>query len=684
MLASAVGLSGLAGAVGAEAATATSAAVSVTSVALPELGGDPSRILVDDPAGYIFFVGSGIVVTNLTGKYITTILDADDEVEGIALSPDGSTLYAALAGDNAVAVIDASTLATEATDSVGADYVPSDVAVQGGKLWVSYGTTWDSGAGVGGVGDFGLADLTTASPQFSAYALSGLYDPALELSADPSGDGALVVAEPDVDPPPLATYDVAPTATAPGTPVAESTFNTFPGCSYAAPVSVLPGGGSFLMPCSFPAQAHSTSTLAPVGPSFGTALASAHAAAVAPNGTVAVGEGINDGLGFGDNPLAHIATYGPAGGGPVNLYAFGTASMGTSVQSMAWSADSSTLYAVVGQESATSLNTWTNTLEIMHDADTPTSTLSLAGPTTSPYASPVKLSGTLTLGSGPVPAGTIVTIKRTHSGSTTTAGVARTSGSNGAYTFGDAAVLAPGSYTYTASVAGTAVIAASSATRTVTVTPAPTVVGLNVGSATVNAGATAHITAALPSSARAARTVTIYAWPVGEPKKVLKTAVVKPGGSVSVSYPMARDTSFGAIVPGNADYQAVTVKRSVGVWAKVGLTVGGYYRTELQKGVQYRIYHESAKLKASFTVAPNKHGECVKLEVQVNKNGTWYPNLITGCSYLGRASTGTGYLTLTKSFTGLDYRVRADYIRSAADSVNVNTDGGWSYFVPEP
>ena len=126
-------------------------------------------------------------------------------------------------------------------------------------------------------------------------------------------------------------------------------------------------------------------------------------------------------------------------------------------------------------------------------------------------------------------------------------------------------------------------------------------------------------------------------------RRMLGVARLKPGGSVSVSYPMAR-----------------------------------------QKGVQYRIYHESAKLKASFTVAPNNHGECVKLEVQVNKNGTWYPNLITGCSYLGRASTGTGYLTLTKSFTGLDYRVRADYIRSAADSVNVNTDGGWSYFVPEP
>ena len=73
---------------------------------------------MDDAAGYVFIsqgVGSlsllqgvvntaGIVVTNLPGGYVTT-LDAGDGVEGLALSSDGSTVYAALDTDDAVGVI---------------------------------------------------------------------------------------------------------------------------------------------------------------------------------------------------------------------------------------------------------------------------------------------------------------------------------------------------------------------------------------------------------------------------------------------------------------------------------------------------------------------------------------------------------------------------------------------------
>jgi hypothetical protein len=69
------------------------------------------QIVADTTAGYLFFsegslsdslltdsnTTSPLVITNLSGTTIATI---DPEgVEGLALSPDGTTLYAALAGD---------------------------------------------------------------------------------------------------------------------------------------------------------------------------------------------------------------------------------------------------------------------------------------------------------------------------------------------------------------------------------------------------------------------------------------------------------------------------------------------------------------------------------------------------------------------------------------------------------
>jgi hypothetical protein len=54
------------------------------------------------------------------------------------------------------------------------------------------------------------------------------------------------------------------------------------------------------------------------------------------------------------------------------------------------------------------------------------------------------------------------------------------------------------------------------------------------------------------------------------------------------------------------------------------------------------------------------------------------------CAPQSQASTGTSYLILTNALTGGEYRVRPDYIRSATDTANINTDGGWSYFIVEP
>ena len=120
-----------------------------SSVPLTQLTGF-HQIVVDSAAGYVFLsegvnsaslvtggnsaaAGSAIVVTDLSGNYVTT-LDSGKGAEGLALSADGGTLYAALAEDDAVGVIDTSTLTQTAEYSLGsAVATPYSLALQSGK-----------------------------------------------------------------------------------------------------------------------------------------------------------------------------------------------------------------------------------------------------------------------------------------------------------------------------------------------------------------------------------------------------------------------------------------------------------------------------------------------------------------------------------------------------------------------
>ena len=97
--------------------------------------------IVADTAHNHLFISQGsssqnhIVVTNLSGKQVATI-GGQDGVEGIALSPDGKILYAALGSFHAVTAIDTATLMQTASYPIGSANTPVDVAVQSGKIWV--------------------------------------------------------------------------------------------------------------------------------------------------------------------------------------------------------------------------------------------------------------------------------------------------------------------------------------------------------------------------------------------------------------------------------------------------------------------------------------------------------------------------------------------------------------------
>ncbi|MGW3019650.1 YncE family protein [Streptomyces longwoodensis] len=81
-----------------------------------------AHLVVDRAHQHVFIsqgAGStGILVTDLSGTPVTTLAD-EQGASGLALSPDGGTLYAALSDGGAIVAIDTATLAETARWSTG-------------------------------------------------------------------------------------------------------------------------------------------------------------------------------------------------------------------------------------------------------------------------------------------------------------------------------------------------------------------------------------------------------------------------------------------------------------------------------------------------------------------------------------------------------------------------------------
>src|SRR5690349_21676086 len=116
---------------------ATSARAATTTVALPI--STYSHMVLDPAHQHIFISGGGssssILVTDYSGQTVATIPN-EPGAYGLALSGDGSTVYAALSGSGAISAISTSTLAETARYSTGPN--PAFVAYTSGKIWFSY------------------------------------------------------------------------------------------------------------------------------------------------------------------------------------------------------------------------------------------------------------------------------------------------------------------------------------------------------------------------------------------------------------------------------------------------------------------------------------------------------------------------------------------------------------------
>lgn len=457
----AIAVAGAVAAAGGIASVALSAgpaaAATTTVVTLPFTS--YFAMLVDPANQHLFVTGgsssSSILVMDYSGDTVATIPD-EPGASGLALSGDGSTVYVALAGGDAISAISTSTLTETARYATGTGTDPAYVAYSSGKVWFGYNSSFDNGpAGIGSV-DPGTSPATvtlntTNDPPFN-------WTSAPELAATPAGD---LVAGAGGGPLELASYDVS-TGTA-STLVPPTSFGSYSGLTG---LQITPDGQDVVVATSPAAQTiFQVSDLSVVG-TF-TAAPNASEVAFASDGTVAAGiRGI-----FHGQSLGQVSLFAPGGSTPLSTYNLGA----FPPLGLALTPDVSVLFAVSVTLSGPPPRNTHIALHIITDPAQTPSTLTVTGPDAAvKHNVPVTLTGILG-GTAPYTGGQTLTVTRTDSAEPD--GVALpdvTTAADGSFSITDTLPKLhanQGIVTYQFSYAGDPLLTASAATFAVTVQP---------------------------------------------------------------------------------------------------------------------------------------------------------------------------------------------------------------------
>jgi len=622
------------------------------------------EMVPDVAQGRLFFSGgmqgqdasNSIIVTNLAGKVVATV-SGQDGVEGIALSADGSTLYAALSGDDSVSAINTASLEETALYPLGSGDRPYDVAVQHGRVWVSYGSSDGNFVGAVNPGDIPVS-------AFTPLALPSSFTTPPQLVADPDGSGTLLASEPGADVATVASYDVATS------PVTMYNGPTFLDCEFPADLAIAPGGAKFIMSCGASQRVYSTKTFAQTGR---YAFASAqNAVAIAPDGTLA----------FGSASGPNVTVYRRGAAQTlVNKFSQTGYQVGLATSGLAWAANSGTLFAVYEYPVLQNGGVSSHAFRVVayHDPERTASTITLRGTAKAVLGHGVSLAGSLALTVGEPPAGSVIAITRTQAGSHLVKRWVRTITASHAFSLTDTP-SSPGTYTYTARYAGTATLAPTAGARQVVITRIPTPLKVSVSAGTVNYRAAVIVTAHL-GKALAGQIVSVYAQSFdSKSRQLLRIGLADSGGQLSVRYVPSYSSTFTVVFSGDTDYQPAIAMRTVYVRAGVAQSLSGYSGSTYIGKSLYRVYEQTDTLTAASTVTPNKKGSCVAFQVQQYVQRAWQSDTISGCVRLGSSSQASTQFNLSAVPDG-QFRIRADFHRTGKDTSNVNADSPWSYFL---
>ncbi|WP_210585335.1 YncE family protein [Streptomyces sp. GESEQ-35] len=637
---------------------ATALAVLFSSVALTAVSagtasaatvtvGSPGGIVVSDTLKRVFVgddTNDRIVAADYNGNRVDSV-DGIDGIFDLALSDDGTTLYATARVSHEIVALDAATLDVKARYPVATNTGPIHVEFAGGKVWFSYGDQWDGDLGsvdpavdpASGTDPVALVQLPTEGTG------SGLWGQAL-LDTDPLRPGLLAVGETGDSTGTEAVLDVSS-----GTPKVTAWHDT----SYALNDGVgdidLVAGSDQALVNGTDRHAYANGTFAKAG-----AYPAGQRADVGRSGLIAQISGTK------------VAVYRPNGTQPVRTYSAGT----WGAADVAWAPDSSRVFALVSSSGG-------YTLKALTDPTLNVPTLTVNAPATATRAKQLTVTGKLSA-TIPLPSGAKLAVTRTDLESPNGKALpAVTVKADGTYSFTDTPP-AGGKVTYKVSYAGDSTHTTAGASDTVEVSRASTSLSLNNNGKLYNYGADVKFTAHLGTTYKN-RSVQIYADPFGgdKPKKLIKSGKVNSAGDISVWVDMTRDTAVTAVFSGDARYKPKTVKVTAYARVKVSTAVSKHYKTAKIGSTSYHWFHKNTDPLLTTTMSYYP-GRQQRFDLQVYYQGSWYS---AGSEYFPIGTNGKSAVSLeAPGESGIRARMRSVYVNgSSGDTVNSTTYGAWKY-----
>jgi len=269
------------------------------------------------------------------------------------------------------------------------------------------------------------------------------------------------------------------------------------------------------------------------------------------------------------------------------------------------------------------------------------STLAVVAPATGKRGVTYTVSGVLSTRGTPV-AGAKISLRRTDLAGTKA--LTLTTNAAGGYAYRDVPPVG-GNVAWTASWAGDATNAATSASRTVVIARTRTSMVVTTSASRYAYGARATVTVRLGTTYNR-RDVYVYARPLG-------TSVVAPGtlvahvkvnvaGVAAVSYVMRRSTTFTVAFRGDYRYAPVARVVTRAVVPRVTVTLSGW---SVFTGGFYVFHNVSPRV--HVVVTPSVPGACIGLQEGFYAGNTWQHGNTAGCLYLDANSTVDGVVTHT-------------------------------------
>ncbi|MFI9724008.1 YncE family protein [Streptomyces sp. NPDC052396] len=627
------------------AADSAVAAPAVASVSVP--GG----IVVDGRLKRVFMgdrSAGAVVAADYTGARLGSVSGISG-VSDLAVSDDGSTLYAAAEGSHEIVALDAATLTVKTRYAIATTTGPRHVAFSGGKVWFTYGDQWEGNLGsVNPAADPAGGTSPVALGQFP-HPYPGLWSPAI-LSTNPGAPGVLAIGQTGVSTDSMAIVDVSgakPQLTA----WYQGDYSLNSGIS---DIDLVPGTPEVLVNgTSRDAYANGKFTAAGAYPGGQRADIDAQGLVAQVNG-------------------ATVSVYRPGGTKPVHRYTVPSSAPadGSPVVAVKWAPDDSRLFTLAQTAGGYSL-------QVLTDPTLDAPALTVKTPSTATRGKRLTVTGKL---SSAVPLANRATLSVTRTDTLSPGGTALppvTVHADGSYSFTDVPP-AGGTVTYKVAYAGDALHAPATASGAVSVPRTAPTLTLGNGGAVYDYGRSVTFTAHLGQAYRN-RTVAIWAKPAGsdQHKKLLRTGTVNSHGDLSAQVTLTRNTDVTAVYDGDERTAAKSVTSRVWTRVRVSSTVSGAYRTGRIGSTPYNWFHKNTApvVRTTMTSYP---GRAHRLDLQVYAQGSWHS---THSEFFRLDTDGRSVVRLTApGRSGIRARIRSVYAYgSSGDNVNASTYGPWMY-----